>query len=582
MALGLETTRRWGYTVATPMRVPKALAAVVFLLWTAFSPILPAFSAAPTAVVRASVVEATAADFDSAVNRLTHLDPGMANEYRSLKKEISLLIPDTAKSAEDVPVVPVDTIADFDRRLHALQDRGGMLDSSKVQKEDVAAADLAYSYIWMRVAVMCLKSAPIDVKEISAALTVLESQAETLDKDSVDIKPGMALAAKEPYSMRLNALNAYGTQVWNRLQSASLNVAELGVPVSETPGRKGGAPKYEPNIAGRLGMEVNPLQVRVASLARKLQLINDRLWGAVPRLNDPNRQTEALRARMNPLLTDPFTTKIDSKDAKAGKLGKAGGASGALVFNEPLIITALAPKQASKTLLDMARVPSPGVAEVPDVTGPKPRVYAGDRGRDSEAKETARVNALRHQGKTRTIGDPVKRAAYVYHQEGSTCGLGAQIQVLADAGLVAANPAALKAKEDELFRRAQRLHFFNGSSGDPERRENGGTPNQHVGDLLDMPVRKNFAATDAELFEAVKGGRMIIVGADAGRLWNNRKYRDAGHFVAITGAEVDRKSGEVLGYYINDTGTNEGGRFVTLKQFNAAWHRHSRMFVEPL
>ena len=230
----------------------------------------------------------------------------------------------------------------------------------------------------------------------------------------------------------------------------------------------------------------------------------------------------------------------------------------------------------------MARVPSPGVAEAPDVPGPKPAVYTGKRGRDASPSETAGVNLLRKLGKTRTIGDPARRAAYIYPQDGSTCGIGAQVQVLADAGLVAADPAALKTKEDELYARALRLGYFTGSTGDPKRRENGGTANQRVGDLLDMPVRKRFAATDEELFEAVKGGRMIIVGADTERLWNDRRFRGGGHFVAVTGAELDRKTGKPLGYYINDTGTNEGGRFVTLKQFNAAWHRHSRMFVEPL
>ncbi len=32
--------------------------------------------------------------------------------------------------------------------------------------------------------------------------------------------------------------------------------------------------------------------------------------------------------------------------------------------------------------------------------------------------------------------------------------------------------------------------------------------------------------------------------------------------VAVTGVEVSRDDGKPLGYYINDTGTNEGGRFV--------------------
>ncbi|MBI5247042.1 MAG: hypothetical protein HY923_07650 [Elusimicrobia bacterium] len=508
--------------------------------------------------------------------RLRKLEPAMADEYLSLKADVYRLIPSVLKDESELPVVSADMIAEFDRRLHLIHDRAGLIDTTKVSKEDVEAADLAYSFIWLRVSLLCVRSSPVDFKELSGALTVLESGAEQLDRDTRFLSPGASAATKGPFTRRLNALNAYGTQIWNRLQANALNVADMGSPVSETPGRKGGAPKYEPNIIGRLRLDINPLQKRVADLSRKLQTINDRLWGVAPVLGDPKRQSEALRARMNSLLHDPFARTA------AADGGTSGGVARAVFYSEPLVVTALAPKAEGKTLLDMARVPSPGVAEVPDVSGPKPAVFAGARGRDSAPKQTAEVNALRKQGRTRTIGDPGRRAAYVYHQEGGTCGIGAQIQVLADAGVVSADSAALKAKEDELYARALRLGYFEGSTGDPKRRENGGTANQRVGDLLDMPVRKHFAAKDEELFEAVKGGRMIIVGADTERLWNDRRFRGGGHFVAITGAEVDRKSGKPLGYYINDTGTNEGGRFITLKQFNAAWHRHSRMFVEPL
>lgn len=562
------------------MRVPKTLAAVSFLVWTAVSPILPAFSQTPTAATApaadrapATVREPTGEDFDQAVARLERLDAEMAAEYKDLKKEVFRLIPNVVKDEADLPLVSGDKIAEFDRRLHLVHDRAGLIDDKKVTKEDIQAADLAYSFIWLRVSLLCVKSAPVDFKELSGALTVLESGADMLDKDVARLKPGATAADKGPYSQRLNALNAYGTQVWNRLQANALNVADMGNPVFEKPGRKGGAPQYEPNIIGQLGLDINPLQKRVAMLSRRLQGINERLWGAAPVLGDPHRQSEALRARMNKMLYDPFARKPE-----------AGASSGgtAAAFVEPLVITAVAPKMHAKTLLDMARVPAPGVAEVPDSPGPKPPVYAGRPGHDAEPKQTAAINAMRKQGLTRTIGDPGRRAAYAYLQDGGTCGIGAQIQVLADAGLVKADPVSLRAKEDELYARATRLGYLGGSTGDPKRRDNGGTPNQHVGDLLDMPVRKRFAAKDEELFEAVKGGHMIIVGADAERLWNSRKYRGVGHFLAVTGAEVDRKTGKPLGYYVNDTGSNEGGRFITLKQFNAAWHRHSRMFVEPL
>lgn len=562
------------------MRVPRALAAFSFLVWTAFSPILPAFAGGPSARTPvpnrepATVAEPSGEDFDQAVVRLERLDPDMAAEYKDLKKEVFRLIPSVLKDENQLPLVSGEKIAEFDRRLHLVHDRAGLIDDKKVTKEDIQAADLAYSFIWLRVSLLCVKGAPVDFKELSGALTVLESGADMLDKDVASLKPGASAADKGPYTQRLNALNAYGTQVWNRLQANALNIADMGNPVNETPGRKGGAPEYEPNIIGKLGLDVGPLQKRVADLSHKLQGINTKLWGAAPVLSDPTRQSDALRARMNKVLYDPFA----HKQADGGGVSAAAG-----VLDIPaLVITATGPKPTPKTLLDMARVPAPGVGQAPDATGPKPPVYTGAEGRDSDPKGTAAVNALRKLGRTRTIGAPGTRAAFIYHQDGSTCGIGAQVQVLADAGVVKTDRDSLQAKEDELYARAVRLGFYNGSTGDPQRRANGGTANQRVGDLLDMPVRKHFAAKDEELFEAVQTGRMIIVGADTERLWNSRAFRGGGHFVAITGAEVDRKTGKPLGYYINDTGTAEGGRFITLKQFNAAWHRHSRMFVEPL
>ena len=152
---------------------------------------------------------------------------------------------------------------------------------------------------------------------------------------------------------------------------------------------------------------------------------------------------------------------------------------------------------------------------------------------------------------------------------------------MADRGLVPADPVKLRAKEDELYAKAQSLGYFQGSAADKNQRSNGGTAGEYIGDLLDTPTRKQFAASDDALFKTASTGKMFIVSMDTERLWNNPQYRGGGHIIAVTGVEVG-KDGKPLGYYINDTGQNEGGRFITLGQFLDAWHHRAHLIVEPL
>ena len=51
--------------------------------------------------------------------------------------------------------------------------------------------------------------------------------------------------------------------------------------------------------------------------------------------------------------------------------------------------------------------------------------------------------------------------------------------------------------------------------------------------------------------------------------------------MVVTGAEVKKADGTVLGFYINDTGTNEGGRFIPRRQFLKAWGGNGRVLLEP-
>jgi hypothetical protein len=202
---------------------------------------------------------------------------------------------------------------------------------------------------------------------------------------------------------------------------------------------------------------------------------------------------------------------------------------------------------------------------------------------DMYPDETARVLRLRDEGKTTTVGDPVGRASLVFGQTGGTCAIASQVEVVAGSMKTPPTKEQLKGMEDDYYKRASESYWFGGDALDSNRRAIAGTPVEYVGNLLTMPAKKHFQAGPDELDQTVSTGKMVIVGTDAGKLWNDHRLDGAGHAVVITGAELDNsvKPAKVLGYYINDTGTlpPNGGRFVTAQQFRSAY---SRFFIEPL
>ena len=74
---------------------------------------------------------------------------------------------------------------------------------------------------------------------------------------------------------------------------------------------------------------------------------------------------------------------------------------------------------------------------------------------------------------------------------------------------------------------------------------------------------------------------MLLVSVNARMLWD-QLGPPGGHTITITGVEIERKEGVPLGFYVNDTGAGEGGRFVPAVQFLAAWHNAGALYVEPL
>ncbi len=520
-----------------------------------FCALAPSLASAADAPACGSPARACNSDFMTAVAKIGESDAALADDFRKLYSELIAYSPDSIQFEKDIPDVPATALADYNRRLHALDGRGvadgsfGKLDANGGLEFGTPLYTADY-YTGFAIYALAHKAVPDHFKKITAELVALESRTSALETDVKAAGSAASPEAKTPLEARLAQLNVDGTEVWNRFHADALNEADSSS-----------------RISAGLQPLMNPLQTRIAELSKRLQAVDRALNGDARRAaaTDAPKMTDALRARLNPDLSNlnPFGS---DKAAPSG-----GAAPGAVRgTTSPKAGSALAAVGA-KTLLDLSQVPAPGANPAAGPAGPQPPVSAGAAGEDASPEATKAVNALRKAGKTQTIGDVSGRAAFAFHQTGNTCTIASQVEILADLGEVKADPQALKAKEDELYARSVSLGYFNGNAADPQSRENGGTSWMHAGELLDRPIQRQFMVKPADLQKTVSTGRMVMVETDAGVLWHQRQYAGSKHTVVITGAEVERGTGRLLGYYINDTGVGEGGRFVDAAQFLKAW-----------
>ncbi|MFI5349257.1 MAG: hypothetical protein ACHQ2Z_06920 [Elusimicrobiota bacterium] len=512
------------------------------------------------------------ADFARLIGRIRIKSPALADDYKKLRTDLILAAPGAGKMGG----VSASELGEFNRRLHALTDRADQAAAElKLGKDEVSDLQSAHNQAWLGIVTLFFNNVPAHLKEIGGYLSGLETRAALLKREAT---AGGALteAAKKPLRERLAALNREGTKVWDILHADALNIDEMGDPTGTYQDFTRGSVTKRVRVVNVLD-QANPLQDRFAALARKLQVLDAILNGDRPR-NDPEaarKESEALSARMNPLLYDPFPAKPPASGSAPPNAAAAPAAK--LAPGAPALATQ------RKTLLDLSRVPALTAGQTAASGTSRAPIFTGAGGEDAAPAETDAVNKLRAAGGTTTIGNPGARARYAYHQTGGgTCGIGAQVEVLADAGEVPADPEKLAAKERELYVRARSAGYLVGSAADPAFLDHTGTSSERIGDLLDRPVFKKAAASDDELFKAVSRGRMVIIIADSEGLWNDPQYRGGRHIVAITGAEVNKSTGKPLGYYINDTGTNEGGRFINADQFLGAWRKVGAILVEPL
>jgi hypothetical protein len=95
----------------------------------------------------------------------------------------------------------------------------------------------------------------------------------------------------------------------------------------------------------------------------------------------------------------------------------------------------------------------------------------------------------------------------------------------------------------------------------------GGTTLQNQADILNafgVPAHYEMQCSLDDLAEYLEEGRGVIIQVDSSVLWNQPSYTlgNVDHAITLTGVAHDPATGEIRGFYVNDSGSGSSGRFV--------------------
>jgi hypothetical protein len=149
------------------------------------------------------------------------------------------------------------------------------------------------------------------------------------------------------------------------------------------------------------------------------------------------------------------------------------------------------------------------------------------------------------------IGDPVGNGAYYVKQEGMTCSVMSQWEIIWKLTGKRLDP-------DEIVNEAYKKGILNAATG---------TLLPDIGKLCDahgLATSQSYGQTMEDLKKAISSGKEVIAQVQAGILWGDG--RSGGHSVWVTGMDDEN-------VYINDTGNDKlgAGAMIPIDQFNNAW-----------
>jgi uncharacterized protein YvpB len=112
-------------------------------------------------------------------------------------------------------------------------------------------------------------------------------------------------------------------------------------------------------------------------------------------------------------------------------------------------------------------------------------------------------------------------------------------------------------------------------TGDPST--SGGTSvsdQVHVLNDYGVPAHAEQHQSLEDLGNQVEQGHGVIVEVNAGSLWNDASAYENGqanHAVTVTGVARDPATGQIQGFYINDSGDGQSAQFVSVDTMTHAW-----------
>jgi hypothetical protein len=89
-----------------------------------------------------------------------------------------------------------------------------------------------------------------------------------------------------------------------------------------------------------------------------------------------------------------------------------------------------------------------------------------------------------------------------------------------------------------------------------------------------LPAHVELGGSLEGLALDLEQGRGVILEVNAGVLWDDAAYYESGgpnHAITVTGVALDPETSEVLGFFINDSGTDESAQFIDASVMAQAW-----------
>ena len=205
--------------------------------------------------------------------------------------------------------------------------------------------------------------------------------------------------------------------------------------------------------------------------------------------------------------------------------------------------------------------------------------------------EEAKVAIWHALGMTKTVGHPEQKVPLVFEQYNGTCGIAALTQYMQAHGQKVTvqdlskisrdrgisdfsgdNPNAWGGTYSGGEGRAAQLYGYHSDDSFwetlPPAKANKSDPR------CDRCIQRCQREDQKRLEDAILNHQGAIVSVSTKFFWgpsesNGPAYAD--HYVYVTGEEMNTSTHKIVGYYINDSGTGEGGRFVNAKTFLRAW-----------